>query len=39
MVNLTRQTLARLGKNWGSGLMAAFDHLLSAGVNPVSRVI
>lgn len=37
--NLTRQTLARLGSDWGNGLMAAFDHLLAAGVTPVSRVI
>ena len=39
LANLTRQTLARLGKDWGAGLMAAFDHLLAAGVTPVSRVI
>ena len=37
--NLTRQTLARLGNDWGNGLMAAFDRLLAAGVTPVSRVI
>jgi len=39
LANLTRQTLARLGKDWGSGLMAAFDHLVAAGMTPVSCVI
>lgn len=39
LANLTRQTLARLGKDWGAGLLAAFDHLLAAGMTPVSRVI
>ena len=39
LANLTRQTLARLGNDWGNGLMSAFDHLLAEGVTPVSRVI
>ena len=36
---LRRKSEAYLGKTWGGGLMAAFDHLLAQGKNPVSRSI
>ena len=36
---LKRRALAILGHGWPGGLMAAFDHLLSRGHNPVSRVM
>jgi hypothetical protein len=36
---LRRKSEAYLGKIWGGGLMAAFDHLLSEGKHPVSRSI
>jgi hypothetical protein len=36
---LKRKAEAYLGKTWGEGLMAAFDHLLAGGRNPVSRSI
>lgn len=36
---LRRKTEAYLGKSWKGGLMAAFDHLLIQGINPVSRSI
>jgi hypothetical protein len=36
---LRRKTEAYLGKLWAGGLMAAFDHLLIQGRNPVSRSI
>ena len=36
---LRRKAEAYLGKNWAGGWMAAFDHLLWQGRNPVSRSI
>jgi hypothetical protein len=36
---LRRKVEAYLGKNWGGGLMAAFDQLVMQGSNPVSRSI
>ena len=36
---LRRKSEAYLGKTWAGGLMAAFDHLLCRGKNPVSRSI
>jgi hypothetical protein len=36
---LRRKSEAYLGKSWGKGLMAAFDHFLCHGINPVSRSI
>ena len=36
---LRRKVEAYLGKRWSRGLLAAFDHLLSLGKNPVSRSI
>jgi hypothetical protein len=36
---LRRKVAAYLGKTWGGSLMAAFDHLLAWGRNPVSRSI
>jgi hypothetical protein len=36
---LRRKSEAYLGMRWSRGLMAAFDHLLSLGKNPVSRSI
>jgi len=38
LINLARQTLARLTNSWEKDLMAAFDQLLAAGVTPISRV-
>jgi hypothetical protein len=39
MRGLRRRSEAYLGKTWGGSLMAAFDHLLALGRNPVSRSI
>jgi hypothetical protein len=39
LTNLARQTLALLGNQWRTRLMAAFDQLLALGVIPVSRLI
>ena len=36
---LKRKSEAYLGKTWDGRLMAAFDHLLATGRNPVSRSI
>jgi hypothetical protein len=36
---LRRKSEAYLGKRWSRGLLAAFDHVLSLGKNPVSRSI
>lgn len=36
---LRRKSEAYLGKSWGGSLMAAFDHLLAQGRNPVGRSI
>ena len=36
---IKRQVAARLGNQWGGGLVAAFDHLLAAGWVPVTSAI